>query len=128
MTLDQMQRGTLDLAKLWFSAWVDAGLISTTGVLPSVATMPTELSLRQNFPNPFNPSTTISYSLPVGGTVSLKVYSLDGKEVATLVQENQSVGEHTVNFSAPTTLASGAYIYQLRLGNFSQTKKFVLLK
>jgi hypothetical protein len=128
ITLDQMQRGTLDLASLWYSAWVDAGLISTTGVLPIVATTPIELSLKQNYPNPFNPSTTISYTLPVGGTVSLKVFSLEGKEVATFVQENQSAGEHSVNFSAPTTLASGTYIYQLRLGNFSQAKKFVLLK
>jgi hypothetical protein len=128
ITLDQMQRGTLDLASLWYSAWVDAGLISTTGVLPSVATTPTELSLKQNYPNPFNPSTTISYTLPVGGTVWLKVYSLDGRELATLVQENQSAGEHTVHFVAPSTLASGVYLYQLRLGNVSQTKRFLLLK
>jgi hypothetical protein len=128
ITLDQMQRGTLHLASLWYSAWVDAGLISTTGVLPNVATTPSELSLKQNYPNPFNPSTTISYTLPVGGTVALKMFSLDGKEVATLVQENQSAGEHSLQFSAPNSLASGVYFYQLRLGNFSQTKRFVLLK
>ncbi len=128
MTLDQMQRGTLDLASLWCSAWVDAGLISTTGVLPNIETTPAELSLKQNFPNPFNPSTTISYTLPVGGTVSLTVFSVHGKEVATLVQENQSAGEHSVQFFAPPSLASGVYFYQLRLGNFSQTKRFVLLK
>jgi hypothetical protein len=128
ITLDQMQRGTLDLAKLWFSAWVDAGLISTSGVLPSVATTPAEFSLAQNYPNPFNPSTTISYFLPVGGTVSLKLFSSDGKEVETLVSENQSVGEHAVHFVARSSLSSGVYFYQLRLGNFSQTKKFVFLK
>jgi hypothetical protein len=128
ITLDQMQRGTKNLASLWFSAWVDAGLISTTGVLPTVATMPEELELAQNYPNPFNPSTTISYVLPVGGTVSLKVYSLDGRELAVLVEGNQSAGDHTVQFIAPGTLASGAYIYQLRLGNFSQSKKFILVK
>jgi hypothetical protein len=128
MTLDQMQRATETLASLWYSAWVDAGLISTTGVLPAVATTPAEFSLSQNYPNPFNPSTTISYYLPVGGTVSLKIFSLDGREVATLVQENQSAGEHSVQFIAPVSFASGAYFYQLRLGNFAQTKKFVLVK
>jgi hypothetical protein len=103
-------------------------LISTTGILPIVSTTPSEFSLKQNYPNPFNPSTTISYRLPVGGTVWLKVYSLDGREVATLLQENQSAGEHNVHFVAPSTLASGVYFYQLRLGNFSQAKRFVLLK
>lgn len=128
ITLEQMQRATLDLGSLWYSAWVDAGLISTTGVLPSGSTSPAEFSLAQNYPNPFNPSTNISYVLPVGGTVTLKVFSIRGEEVATLVRENQYAGEHIVAFSAPRFLASGMYFYQLRLGNFSQTKKFVLLK
>jgi len=128
ITLEQMQRATKDLGSLWYSAWVDAGLISTTGVLPYVATSPTGFSLAQNYPNPFNPSTTISYYLPVGGTVSLKIFSTHGEEVATLLQENQSAGEHSMLFVAPGSLASGVYFYQLRLGNFSQTKKLVLLK
>lgn len=128
MTLDQMQRATKALASLWYSAWVDAGLISTTGVLPDVPTSPSEFSLAQNYPNPFNPSTTISYFLPVGGTVSLKIFALDGREVATLVQEQQSAGQHVVRFDDPSSLASGAYLYQLRLGNFSQTKRLLLLK
>ncbi len=128
MTNVQMQRGTKALASLWYSAWVDAGLISLTGVLPSVKTTPSDFSLAQNYPNPFNPSTTISYYLPVGGTVELKIFSLRGEEIAALVHENQSVGEHAIAFSAPSTLASGVYLYRLRLGNFSQTRKFVLLK
>ncbi len=128
ITVDEMQRATKAIASFWYSAWVDAGLISVTGVLPPVAATPVELSLAQNYPNPFNPATMISYSLPVGGTVSLKVFSVDGREIATLVQENQSAGSHAVQFSAPPSFASGVYLYQLRLGNFSQTKKFVLLK
>ena len=128
ITLDQMQRGTLHLASLWYSAWVDAGLIATTDVLLSNATIPAEFSLAQNYPNPFNPSTTISYNLPVGGTVSLTIFSVHGEEVAALVQENQSAGEHVVQFSAPGSFASGVYLYRLQLGNFSQTRKFVLLK
>ncbi len=128
ITLEQMQRGTLDLGSLWYSAWVDAGLISLTGVLPSVSTSPAEFSLAQNYPNPFNPSTTISYVLPVGGTVSLKIYDVAGKEILTLVQDNQSAGEHSAQFVASGSISSGVYLYQLRLGNFSQTKKFILLK
>ena len=128
ITLEQMQRATLDLGSLWYSAWVDAGLISLTGVLPNASTTPAEFSLGQNYPNPFNPSTTISYYLPVGGTVSLKIYSATGQEVVALVQENQSAGQHTAQFIAPGSISSGVYLYRLRLGNFSQTKKFVLLK
>jgi hypothetical protein len=126
LTLDQMQSATQDLASMWYTAWVDAGLI-ITGVTPPAVTVPSDFQLAQNYPNPFNPTTTISYSLPVGGTVFLKVYSLDGREVATLVQENQSVGEHAVRFDA-SHLASGVYIYRLQLGGFAQTRKLVLLK
>ncbi len=128
ITLEQVQRATLSLASLWYSAWVDAGLISVTGVLPAASTKPSEFDLAQNFPNPFNPATTISYTLPVGGTVSLTVFSADGRRVATLVNENQSAGEHRTVFHAPAEFASGVYFYRLQLGNFTQTKKLVLLK
>ncbi|MER3522489.1 MAG: hypothetical protein C4326_00085 [Ignavibacteria bacterium] len=128
ITLLQMQRGTKHLAALWFSAWVDAGLISSTGVLPPAPTTPSDFALRQNYPNPFNPSTTITYMLPVGGTVELKIFSLDGKELITLVQENQSAGEHMVQFTASPLMASGVYFYRLRLGGFSQTKKLMLVQ
>ena len=127
VTLDQMQRGTLALASLWYSAWVDAGLIVLTGVPADGATHPTEFQLAQNYPNPFNPSTTISYRLPVGGTVFLKVYSLDGREVRTLVGENQSAGDHHVIFDG-SNLASGAYIYRLQMGGFTQARKLLILK
>jgi hypothetical protein len=127
ITLDQMQRGTRHLADLWFSAWVDAGLIVLTATDPPVAMVPADFQLHQNYPNPFNPVTNISYALPVGGTVSLKVYSLDGREVATLLDENQSAGFHEVQFNAER-LASGVYFYQLRLGKFVQTRKLMLLR
>ena len=126
MTRDQLQRATVVLASLWYTAWVDAGLI-VTGVEPPAPTKTSEFKLAQNYPNPFNPSTTISYSLPVGGTVFLKVFSLDGREVATLVHENQSAGQHQVAFDA-SRLASGVYMYRLQLGGFEQTKKLLLLR
>jgi len=127
ITLDQMQRGTEDLASLWYTAWVDAGLILPTDVEIPGNTQPAEFGLDQNFPNPFNPTTTISYHLQVGGTVALRVYSLDGREVAAPVLANQSAGYHSVKFTA-SSLASGVYLYRLQLGSFSQTKKFILLK
>jgi hypothetical protein len=127
ITLDQMQRGTKALASLWYSAWVDAGLIVLTGIPSDGNARPENFQLAQNYPNPFNPTTTISYSLPVGGTVFLKVFSLDGREVATLVNENQSVGEHKVQFNA-AGLASGVYMYRLQMGGFVQARKLLLLK
>ncbi len=126
ITLDQMQRGTLDLASLWYSAWVDAGLITTGIDFPSSA-IPEDFQLYQNFPNPFNPTTTISFDLPVGGTISLKVFTLDGQEVATLASGNHSAGVNTVEFDAGE-LASGVYFYQLQLGSFTQTKKLMLMR
>ncbi len=127
MTLEQMQRATVALADLWYSAWVDAGLISPAGVPLQAAGMPADFRLHQNYPNPFNPSTTISYSLPVGGTARLTVYSLDGREVARLEDGMMSAGEHTVQFSAGN-LASGVYLCELRVGKFSQVRKLLLLR
>ncbi len=84
-------------------------------------------SLEQNYPNPFNPSTTIKYYTASPGKVVLKVYDLTGKETAVLVNENQNAGSHSVNFNA-SSLASGMYIYKLTTGNFSASKKLLLLK
>jgi hypothetical protein len=106
---------------------VDAGLIVLTGVRSEDAIRPEDFRLAQNYPNPFNPTTTVSYFLPVGGTVFLKVFSLDGREVAALVNENQSVGEHRIQFNA-AALASGVYICRLQMGGFVQARKLLLLK
>lgn len=87
-----------------------------------------DFTLSQNYPNPFNPSTVISYRLPVIGFVTLKVYDILGREVATLVNEEKPAGEYEVEFSAKGESASGVYFYQLKAGEFSQTKKMILLK
>jgi len=126
ITLDQMQRGTKSIADLWYTAWVDAGLITPSGVRPS-KTAPADFELNQNYPNPFNPTTTISYRLQVGGTVLLRVYSMTGEDVAVLVNELQSAGEHSVTFDA-SDLPSGTYFYRLQLGKFAQTKKLVVIR
>jgi hypothetical protein len=88
---------------------------------------PSEFILRQNYPNPFNPSTVISYRLPVIGFVTLKVYDILGRVVATLVNEEKPAGEYEVEFNR-ANLPSGIYFYQLKAGEFTETKKMILLK
>ena len=83
--------------------------------------------LEQNFPNPFNPSTTINYQIPQTGFVTLKVYDILGKEVETLVKEPKNQGRYTVNFNA-SGLASGIYIYQIRVNDYVSSKQMLLLK
>ena len=83
-------------------------------------------SLNQNYPNPFNPSTSISYSLGTTGKVQLKIYDMLGKEIATLVDEVQTSGSHSVEFNKP--LSSGVYYYTLRAGEFTSTRKMIILK
>ena len=84
-------------------------------------------NLEQNYPNPFNPSTTINYSLAERSAVTLKVYDVLGNEVANLVNTTQEAGKHNVTFDA-ANLASGLYIYTLNTGNFTSSKKMMLLK
>ena len=95
--------------------------------------IPTSFSLDQNYPNPFNPTTTIRYGLPKDENVSLKVYSLLGQEVTTLLNEViQKAGYHTVVWDGRnqrgSTVASGLYIYQLKAGTFSSMKKMILIR
>ncbi len=83
--------------------------------------------LQNNYPNPFNPSTSIKFSVPSTGLVTLKVFDITGKEVSTLVEGNIEQGEHEVNFNA-THLASGVYFYKLTSGSFTEVKKMILVK
>jgi hypothetical protein len=84
-------------------------------------------ALEQNYPNPFNPSTTIKYSVPESGLVTLKVYDVLGKEVATIINEVVNAGQHSVNFNADN-LTSGIYFYEISAGDFVKTNKMMLLK
>ncbi len=88
---------------------------------------PLKFNLLQNYPNPFNPSTKIKYSVSSQQLVTLKVYDILGKEVATLVNEVKQPGKYEINYNA-IYLSSGVYIYKLSAGNFSETKKMILLK
>ncbi len=87
----------------------------------------TDYALSQNYPNPFNPVTTINYQIPKDGFVSLKVYDILGKEIATLVNSDKAQGKYTVEFDG-SRFASGMYIYKLQSGDFVETRKMMLLK
>jgi photosystem II stability/assembly factor-like uncharacterized protein len=89
--------------------------------------LPDKFILYQNYPNPFNPTTTINYKLPVTTYVTLKVFDLLGREVATLVNEEMHAREHSVQWNAEQ-LASGMYFYYIEAGNYSEMKKAVLLR
>jgi glucose/arabinose dehydrogenase len=91
--------------------------------------LPKSFELRQNFPNPFNPSTKISFTVPDGinNKVTLKVFDLLGNEVTTLINENKSAGVYEVEFDA-SKLKSGVYIYQLSAGNSSSARKMIYIK
>ncbi len=89
--------------------------------------LPGEFRLFQNFPDPFNPSTEIRYSVPVYSKVTIKVYDSAGREVATIENRERPAGTYGVYFNA-SRLASGVYFYRLTANKFSAVKKFVLLK
>ena len=89
--------------------------------------VPETYNLGQNYPNPFNPTTQIKYALKEDGFVTIKVYDLLGKVVATLVNENKSAGYYTINFDA-SRLSSGIYFYTIRSNDYYDRKKMIVLK
>ena len=109
------------------SNFITRGLSNTITDVQDDFTSLSEYRLNQNYPNPFNPTTTISFTIPATSNVSLKIFNILGKEVATLVNETRSAGNYSVKFNA-NGLSSGIYFYQLTTDNFTATKKFTLLK
>jgi len=100
---------------------------STTSVNEISKVFPSSFELYQNYPNPFNPSTTISWQSPLSSWQTLKVYDVLGNEVAILVDEYKPAGSYEVEFNA-SKLSSGIYFYKLQAGEFSDTKKLLLVK
>ena len=98
-----------------------------TGVDDENTALPKTYSLDQNYPNPFNPTTTIKFSLPQNGFVTLKVYDMLGREVATLVNREMQASFKTIVFDA-SNLASGVYVYRLKVNDFTSAKKLLLMK
>jgi hypothetical protein len=91
------------------------------------AYVPLRYALHQNFPNPFNPTTTIRFEIPERAMVSLSIYNILGQGIAQLVREEKPAGVYSVRFDAGN-IASGIYFYTLRAGTFIETKKLVILK
>lgn len=99
----------------------------TVGIVNNNGKIPDNYSLYQNFPNPFNPATKISYDLPARNHVTLAVYDITGKLIETLANENQPAGSYEYYFDG-SKLSSGIYIYKLHSDNFTETKKMILIK
>ncbi len=116
--------GTARPALLWLADYVKNNPV---GVTKAASTLPSAYELEQNFPNPFNPSTSIRYSIPSTSKVMLRVYDILGRQVQTLVNSMQIPGQYTVTLNAQH-LATGVYFYQLQAGNFTETKKLLLVK
>jgi hypothetical protein len=108
----------------------------TTSSVQELSQLPEIFSLDQNYPNPFNPITNFGFRIAESGLVSLKIYDLLGREVATVVEKELSPGKYHFPFSPARDgagishfpLSSGVYYYQLKAGKFIETKKLILLK
>lgn len=107
-------------------SWNTLDPINLTNVEDEIGS-PNNFTLNQNYPNPFNPSTTITFSIPSKQFVTLKVFDILGIEIASLINEELTAGSYNKNWN-PSNISSGVYFYQLKAGNFSQTKKMILTK
>ncbi|MEP1121750.1 MAG: T9SS type A sorting domain-containing protein [Balneola sp.] len=104
----------------------DLPLIPTSNEVP--VDLPKEFGLSQNFPNPFNPSTTIQYALPKASDVSIDVFNILGKRVASLVNQRKAAGSYSIQFQA-SNLSSGVYFYTLRVGGrVLKSQRMLLIK
>jgi hypothetical protein len=127
ISVNRQAEGSAIVSQLWFKE-------TGKGFAPKQleGSVPTAYALEQNYPNPFNPSTLIRYAVPADGPVTLRVYDIAGREVATLVNDRQTAGTYEVRFSGQNasgrSLASGVYFYQIRSGGFTETRKMLLLK
>ena len=122
---------SLDRDDYLYVGTVDDGLFRsvkrTTSVDLSADFAPEDFLLEQNYPNPFNASTTIAFSLPNAGLVTLKVYTVLGEDVVTLAAGQYAAGKHQINWQADE-ISSGVYLYQIRIGQHSHTRKMIVLQ
>lgn len=120
------QDGSERPALKWLRQYLDTLNLKPVSV-EDIVEAPIQFRLYDNYPNPFNSTTRIAYSVPKNNYISLKVYNLLGEEIVTLYEGVQYAGNYITSFDG-TELASGVYLYQLKANNFVQTKKFILLK
>ncbi|MGH7492733.1 MAG: T9SS type A sorting domain-containing protein, partial [bacterium] len=102
-------------------------ILSDVKIRENTSIIPAAYTLDQNYPNPFNPSTQIRYGLPKAGHISLKIYDLTGREIATLVDQFQSAGAFTVTFDGKG-LTTGVYFYRLRSESYSEVRRMLFVK
>lgn len=120
----------IDPADIIFAGSYDDGLFignSVTTAIDDPGNAPMQYSLRQNYPNPFNPATTIGFTIADQAFIKLAVYDLLGRKIATLVNEEKSAGEYTIEFDA-ANLSSGIYFYRLEADNFKETRRMILMQ
>ncbi|MBU4446669.1 T9SS type A sorting domain-containing protein [bacterium] len=104
------------------------GTTNTDSIKPGGENLvPTEFALHQNFPNPFNPTTTVCYHLPESGFTTIEIFNIAGQLIETLVREHKSSGFHSVEWNTPN-VGSGIYFYRMKTGNFINVKKCVKMK
>ncbi len=109
-------------------AVIDGVVYGVVGGVPATGDLlPGHFALAQNFPNPFNPSTSISFSIPTRSHIALAIYNMLGQQVARLVDEERMPGEYSVEWN-PANVSSGVYFYRITAGAFSETKKMVLVR
>ncbi|MFZ5948557.1 MAG: DUF1501 domain-containing protein [Stygiobacter sp.] len=124
---DHFTMSTEQIKEILLKDFSTIPFINSTTSVNDFNSIPNDFTLHQNFPNPFNPSTTIKFELPKEGFVTLKVFDIIGKEIATLVNEKKSPGYYQTDFNA-NDLPSGTYIYTITVNNYSQSKKMLLIK
>jgi hypothetical protein len=128
MTKAQIQSASIDLASLWYTAWVNAGLISLPASVSTISiSAPGTFRLHQNFPNPFNPSTTIAFDVARPGVVAVEIFSLEGKLIATVVQREFEAGSYRADWDA-SRFSSGVYVCRMTAGNTILTRKLLFVK
>ncbi len=128
MTKAQIQSATIDLASLWYTAWINAGLLANpTGVKKDRPSKLKSFNLEQNYPNPFNPQTTIRFNIAERTNVKLDIFSVEGKQIVSLVNEQCEEGSYSADWDA-SNMSSGVYLYRLVTDNFTQTKKLLFIK
>lgn len=103
------------------TATISVGINNTPSIIPA------RFAVYQNYPNPFNPTTNIKFEIPKNTFVTLKVYDVVGKEVATLINEERNAGSYNVDWNA-SFYPSGVYFYSFKAGNFTETKRMLLIK
>ena len=129
--------GSVGLQALTGLAFAETGVVNDVQNDENNNTVPKDFALLQNYPNPFNPSTSIEFSLPVAADVELNIFNILGQQVASLINEQQTAGNHSIIWNADDSkgikLSSGIYLYKLKAtgidgSEFQETRKMILLK